>query len=214
MKIYVDLQFHQDAKRWLEEILRSLLLRTESLEKQDAVELLYIGLICGMEDKVLSFLPQVTGAPDRDVTPELKAFEVFYHALRNGRDAAQAIQELSRLRKEASLTNPHLKNKAFDQMVRRVRQAAAANNVEDRPIDACKPHSPATNKSKPQPPSARRQYRSVIRLADGGLICPYDLCSLKSVDALLAQYADAKKTQVSRYLLCSSSAVRGAAELI
>lgn len=119
LKIYFELELDEEAESWLAEIFRFAVLR-ETVEKKDAVELLYLSIVYEIENEARSFLQGSLELLKDDSYFELQMFEIYNQANQHQKNANRALEKLSELVQEPSQINPLLKVKAFEKMVHRL----------------------------------------------------------------------------------------------
>lgn len=216
LKVYFELQMHNEAGKWLEQILLTMV-PNQDLEIKDKAEFLYLAFLYHQDDKVLGFLPDLRPQIQNSHLPELQAFKSFAAGITQKQTAAEAIKRILELKKESAIINSQLKVKVLDQMCQRLsavvddektkaaekaKAAATARATTEAPTVQNSPKAQAASRteSNGQAEPSMKQFHSVIRIQNGAVSCPYDFTSLKSIKAMLAKFTDAQKTKVSGYV--------------
>lgn len=119
LKIYFELELDEEADLWLAEIFRSVVLR-DDVQKNDAVELLYLSVVYEHEDEAYNFLPEFQELMKDDFSFEIQVFKVYHKANQHQKKAKQALNRLTELIREPLWIRPQLKVRAYEQMVQRL----------------------------------------------------------------------------------------------
>ena len=112
LKVYLELEMHDAAGKWLEQILLTMV-PNEDLKLKDKVEFLFVAFLLHQDIKVLDFLPDLRYQIQSSQLPELQAYKSFSEGIAQTKIAPEAIIRILELKKELSTINPQLKVKVL-----------------------------------------------------------------------------------------------------